>query len=282
MSKKLISVALTVVSGTALAWGVACSNSSSGSNDAGSSSSSGGSSSGTTSSGSSSGTTSSGSSSGTTSSSGSGSSSGAGDAGDGGSSGGACTLTPTSPLIDDQSAPMGTQIALAATFTPAACGHIGTWFDYPSGSGTITPAQGMFAFSPSPAALPADAGPAVVSDAGDAGGPQAACVSGITGSTQYNTSGIGLNFATVPGSDGGGADAGMQSLIVQLPDKQETPGFGCDNTVKDHECGGATKAITIGPGWQPEHLAFSTFSINPNYGDLNETAIDPSTLTQFQ
>ncbi len=200
---------------------------------------------------------------------------------------------------------MGTQIALAATFTPAACGHIGTWFDYPSGSGTITPAQGMFAFSPSPAALPADAGPAVVSDAGDAGGPQAACVSGITGSTQYNTSGIGLNFATVPGSDGGGGnplqgllnasaytginfwiyggtDAGMQSLIVQLPDKQETPGFGCDNTVKDHECGGATKAITIGPGWQPEHLAFSTFSINPNYGDLNETAIDPSTLTQFQ
>jgi hypothetical protein len=164
-----------------------------------------------------------------------------------------------------------------------------------------------FVFSPVPAPLPAEAGVPTAEagpSEGGASGPMAACINGVTGSTQYNTSGMGLNLATIPSPDGGNAtqvpvnassytgvqfwtwgsaDGGTQNIIVQLPDKQETAGLGvCDNTVPGHECGGATLGITVAPGWHFQQVAFSTTAINPNYGNLNEAAIDPTTLTQVQ
>jgi hypothetical protein len=323
MSKKLTSISLAIVSGTALAWGAAsCSSSTTPAGDAGP----GGSSSGSGSSSSSSGSgSSSGSSSSSSSSGGSSSSSGGsgGDAGDGGGSLFACTGSAAGlTLIDDQSAPTGTAIALKTVLTPAACGNTGTWFDYNSTGGTVTSPVGTFAFSTQPAGLPADAGvptldASVSADGGDAGplGPRAACFNGVTGPAQYATSGEGLNFVTLPSPDGGnalqvpidasshtgvqfwawgGGDAGTQSIIVALSDKNTTPGLGtpgmmtgtgqfCDPTNGGATaCGQATHTVQFAAGWQLIKIPFALFADNPGYGEMNETGLDPTSLTQLQ
>jgi hypothetical protein len=308
MSKKLISLAVTAVSGTAFAWGVACSSGGGSSNNEGSSSSSSSSGGGTTSSSSGGGTTSS--SSGGSSSGGGGttsSSSGGHDAGFG------CTGSAAGkPLIDNMSAPTGTGVA----FAPPSCGAQGSWFDYGAAGGTIgnppnapmsTPA-GM-TFSPLPAGLPAEAGAPPTAEGGTAeggiSGPKAACISGATGSAAYSTEGMGLNFAITPNPDGGdgtpvpinassytgiqfwawgGLDAGMQSIILNVPDENETPGLGvCNPTATaGTACGGATLTKTIGPGWQLVQAPFAAFLDNTYYGGSNEMMLDNSGLTQIQ
>jgi hypothetical protein len=311
MSKTLISVGLSILSGTAVAFAAASCGSSGngGGGDSGSdaTSSSGGSSGG----GSSSGASSSSSGGGSSSSSGGSSSSGAGDAGD---AGGGCKGTAAGQtLIDDMSAPTGTAIRLM----PPSCAQQGTWFDYPgAGGGTINPTP--FAFSSVPAGLPADAGvsasdagspDAAASDGGDGGrpGPKAACVNGATGTAAYSSTGMGFNLATVPNPDGGfstpvpidasshtgiqfwawgAGDAGMQSVTVQARDKYETPGLGvCDPSAGGSTaCGASQKSETFVAGWQLIQIPFLTFAPNPGYGDANEPnmALDSSSLTQIQ
>ncbi len=235
----------------------------------------------------------------------------------------ACTGTPTTALIDDESAPTGTAIAGKSTLSPVGCGNTGTWFDY---SATITApnptANTPFVFSSQPAGLPADAGIPATSDAGVAEGgivgPRAACIAGSTSTSQYNTSGVGLNFATLPPPDAGvnalqvpinassytgvqfwiwgGGDAGSQSIIVALSDQNETPGLGpagtvtptgqfCDSSPTAPSataCGQTTHPITVAAGWQFVQIPYTLFANNPGYGNLNETMLDPTTLTQLQ
>jgi hypothetical protein len=325
MSKKLISVALTIVSGAAVALTAASCSSSDSSNNNGdggssSSSSSGGGNSSGSGSGSSGGSSSS---SGGGSSSGGSSSSSSGSGGDGGGDAGflpPCIASAAGQTaIDDQSAPTGTQIKLSPTFTPAACGMAGTWFDYPMGM--ITPSP--FTFSSQPTGIPAEAG-VTVSDAavaeGGIAGPRAVCVSGVTGASQYSTSGVGLNFATTPAPDAGvnaqqvplnasshtgiqfwawgGGDAGTQSVFVSLADLNETAGFGPPTTptatgqlcnggtdgvgTGATACGGARTSASIASGWQLITIAFTQFTPISGFGSANEAALDPSTLTQLQ
>jgi hypothetical protein len=152
-----------------------------------------------------------------------------------------------------------------------------------------------------------DSSAAVDSAGSDSGGAtitgaKAACIMGTTGSTQYNTSGLGLNLATIPNDAGStnpvpvnvssytglqfmiwGGGTTNQNVIVQLADKQETMGLGiCDNTVTGHECGGATKPIVVTPGWQTVQIPFALFLINMNYGQLNESVVDPTSAAQIQ
>jgi hypothetical protein len=220
------------------------------------------------------------------------------------------------------SAPTGTAIS----FTAPTCGAKGTWFDYTATGGTvgnppIAPANPSptMTFSPLPASLPAEAGTPATSDAsvpeGGISGPKAACISGATGTTPYSTEGMGLNFGTSPSPDGGngipvlidasshagiqfwtwgGADAGTQTVIVALGDKNETPGLGvsgqptgtgtfCDPTVNGPtSCGAATHNVTIGPGWNLVTIPFTAFADNMYYGGMNEAALDPTSLTQLQ
>jgi hypothetical protein len=116
---------------------------------------------------------------------------------------------------------------------------------------------------------------------------------------------MGLNLAVTPNPDGGagtaapinaschtgvqfwawgGTDAGTQTVIAQLPDRNETAGLGvCDplNTAGT-ACGGAVHNVTVGPGWQFIQVPFALFLPNNGYGSSNETMLDPSSLTQVQ
>jgi len=344
--KRLMSVALTVVSGSVIVWGAACSsdNSSNPPPDGGTSTSSSSSSSSSTSSTSS-------------SSSSSSSSSGGVDAG----FKTPCKADATgTTLIDDESISTGTQIKLAATFSPSGCGSAGTWFDYPAGM--ITPSPFMFSAqppglgsdgggapeaggeagptdsgSPLDAAIPVDgrapdaavldaaSGDSAASDTGTGAGgdgaisgARAACINGTTGATQYSTSGIGLNFNTSQPTDGGnaipvptdahthtgiqfwvwGGETTAQSVLVTLPDINETPGLGPPGTLTatgqlcdpgtngvgsgGSACGGSRVSATIQPGWQLVQLPFANFAPVQGFGTSNENTLDPSTLTQFQ
>jgi hypothetical protein len=155
-----------------------------------------------------------------------------------------------------------------------------------------------------------EAGPTGAVDSGTAPitGAKSACIQGMTGSAQYSTSGMGLNLATLPNPLGGNAiqvpvnassytglqfwiwgagDSGTQSIIAQLPDKAETAGLGiCDNSAMPavgHECGGAvTPPFTVMPGWQFKQIPFTSFALNPGFGELNEPAFDNTSLTQVQ
>jgi hypothetical protein len=173
----------------------------------------------------------------------------------------------------------------------------------------ITPAQGTFTFSPAPSGFPIDPGGA------NGGSPRAACVMGTTGARQYATEGLGLVFAIVPNPDGGVATSvpldahqytgirfwawgaqqlGTQTLILDVPDRNETPGLGppgaktvsgtyCDpsSAASVTSCGGATNNIRVQPGWQLVQVPFVTLADNPYYGGANEGALDPTGLTQI-
>jgi glucuronoarabinoxylan endo-1,4-beta-xylanase len=134
---------------------------------------------------------------------------GAGDGGggDGGIFASPCTASAAGiTLIDNGSAGMGTTISFSPPFTPAGCGAVGSWGNFATNSGTIAPEP--FVFSPLPPGIPADAG-ASTNDATVAPtGPQAACMTGVTGLPQYSTSGIGFNFVqqTAPAAPDGGGD----------------------------------------------------------------------------
>jgi hypothetical protein len=228
MFKNPISLAVTIMGTTAFAWMAACSSSNSTSpNNTNSNGSSGSSNHGTSGSSTSGGTGSSGSSSSGTggnasSSSGSGGGTGSADAGN--------------PLqIDDQSAPVGSQIQLKALTVPSG-DSVGTWYTYgwnaPAGA-TLTPVQGAaFAF-----------------ESFDAGQfPRAACV-GSTGYIGYSA-GEGFNFATTAPDAGSAAvpldasaysaftfwamssTSGGSTVRVKVPDDQT---YGADSTANCHE-----------------------------------------------
>jgi hypothetical protein len=142
MSKKLISVALSIVSGAAIASGAAsCSNSDNG-GDAGSGSSGGsGSSSGGGSSGSGSGSSSGGGSSGSGSGSSSGGGSGSSGGIDSGGSSDASDAGPTYTLIDNMSG--GPTVS-----GPLKCpGCNGSWYNYGDPSGATTPSINAFLYT---------------------------------------------------------------------------------------------------------------------------------------
>ncbi len=266
--------------------------------------------------------------------------SGTGTAGGGGKATGTPSLDCSAraeghELIDNMTAADGTQIQFKPSFTPDGCADTGTWFAYKGGDGTTEP--NPFTFSALPSApsssgtgmtpMPsttdagtsrtsADAsvregGSAVRSEAGAAeggsvqtAGQKGACIKGKTGSKQYDTSGMGLNFATITGSGNGGDDlpaaidgsaftgfqfeawSGLatQTVIVDAPDKAQTPGYGvCDPAdTSTKACGGATSSITLKQGWQTVQVAFKSFQLNKYYGGGNETAFDPTTITQLQ
>src|SRR5580692_4045899 len=199
-----------------------------------------------------------------------------------------CTGPATEALIDDMT---GTSIS----FTPPSCGTKGSWsFNKgPPGSLTTPAAEDGGAFkspySPLPSGFP---GTVVIVDAGspasDAGldgavatdggidgaapGPQALCLAGTTGATQYNQLQANLEFASSSAPPDGGikyipTTSGMEyapppalinassysgiqfwlwvspstvaevtsGLEVELFDKNELPGFG----VCDQDAGGA-------------------------------------------
>jgi hypothetical protein len=234
-------------------------------------------------------------------------------------------------LVDDMSAPSGTGIAFQPTFTPGACGQVGGWFDYPATGSSTTPiSPSPLVFSPLPAGLSTDAG-VMTLDAGDGGdasdaeggsnGPRAVCVTGITGATQYSTSGVGFNFATTSNPAGGtpiavpidasshtgisfwiwgGGDAGAQSVILSLADLNETAGFGQPGTQTATgqlcnggtngvgsgltACGGPRSQITVAGGWQHIQIPFANFAVVSGFGSGNENDghVDPTTLTQLQ
>jgi hypothetical protein len=187
MFKKPISLAVTITGTTAFAWMAACSSTNSTSpNNTNSNGSSGSSNHGTSGSSTSGGTGGSGS-----SSSGTGGGSGTSSSGTGGG-GGTGSADAGNPLqIDDQSAPVGSQIQLKALTVPSG-DNVGTWFTYGwdgAAGTTLTPVAGSaFTFTSF--------------DAGQF--PRAACVSS-TGYVGYSA-GEGFNFATAP-SDSGNAPA---------------------------------------------------------------------------
>jgi hypothetical protein len=210
-------------------------------------------------------------------------------------------------LVDNETASTGTGISLNP---PAGTVAVrGSWFEYTAAGGTIgnppnapTATSPGFTYSPMPAGIPADAG---VTTSGDGGSPNAACITGATGTAPYSTEGMGFNLAVNPNPDGGagtaypinascqtgiqfwawgGGDAGTQTVIVQLPDKNETAGLGvCSPTGPGATaCGGAINTITLTAGWQLVKIPFAMFADNPGYGGGNETMLDPTSLTQVQ
>jgi hypothetical protein len=212
-------------------------------------------------------------------------------------------------LIDNETAPTGTGISLA----PPTGAVQGSWFEYTATGGTIgnppnapSATAPSFTYSPLPMGIPAEAG-APASGGGDGGGPNAACISGATGTAQYSTEGMGFNLAVSPNPDGGAgtpypinaschmgiqfwawgpADAGTQSVIVQLPDRNETAGLGVCNASPTapgpSACGGAEYTVTIAPGWQLIKVPFTLFADISGYGNMNEMMLDTTSLTQVQ
>lgn len=232
MFKNPISLAVTIMGTTAFAWMAACSSSNSTSpGNTNTNGSSGTSSQGTGGSGTTGGT-------GGTGGSGS-SSSGTGGSGtsSSGTGGGTGSADAGNPLqIDDQSAPVGSQIELKALTVPSG-DSVGTWYTYgwnAAAGATLTPVQGgAFTFTSF--------------DAGQFA--RAACVSS-TGYVGYSA-GEGFNFATAP-SDSGNASAvpldisaytaitfwamsstsGGSMVRVKLPDDQT---YGADSTAKCYQ-----------------------------------------------
>jgi hypothetical protein len=123
------------------------------------------------------------------------------DAGDAGIFKSPCTASAAGLTLVDDGTGTGTTISFSPPFTPAGCGAAGSWTDFATNSGTITPSP--FTYSPIPSGIPAKANVPTASPTA----PQASCMSGATGVAQYATSGIGFNFvqqvaATTP-SEGG-------------------------------------------------------------------------------
>ena len=212
---------------------------------------------------------------------------GSSDGGEGGAFVSPCTASAAGiSLIDDESTGLGASVSFSPPFTPPGCGTVGAWGNFATNSGSITP--NPFAFSALPPGIPADAGittnDATVGDAsGDANeagpptGPQAACMSGVTGIPQYSTSGLGFNFvqqtepaaaddsgeagapppATLDASSHtgiqfwawGGSDVGTQNVLVVLRDINQTFGFGPAGTptATGTLCNGGSDGVGVGP-----------------------------------
>ena len=192
-----------------------------------------------------------------------------------------CIGPASGELIDDMS---GTSISLR----PPTCGTKGTW--YANSSGTLTTPAGdpstlnncgsdcLSLYSPLPSGFP---GSTATADGGGVSGPQAMCVAGQTGTSQYDGAGMQLWLAwSGPVPDGGtywDNDAGTivpppalidaseyggiqlwlwvspdtaasvgASLLVGLGDENQTPGDGvCDaNDTGVFACGPAAAAVS--------------------------------------
>jgi hypothetical protein len=205
-----------------------------------------------------------------------------GGAEDGGETVTFCTGPATEALIDDMS---GSSISL----TPPPCGTKGTWYAGSTGTLTIPTVDPSIASncgsdcqslcSPLPAGFP---GSVATGDDGGASGPQAMCVAGKTGTSQYDSAGMDLVLAWSSAVPAGGSylsDAGTivpapalidasdyagiqfwlwvspdtaaavaSSFEVALVDKNQLRGGGkCDptDTTSIHACAGATAGVSF-------------------------------------
>lgn len=182
------------------------------------------------------------------------------------STGSACPPGPyaaTEKLIDDMSGTAPSGVAPSISFVPPSCTTKGKWSTWTDG--TISPAAAAsFTYSALPAGLPSRV---------DAGPHLAACVSGVTGATQYTSNaGMTVTLSEIAPADGGpqmpalidaSAYSGVafwfwassstvaaiaSSLEVSFADKEETPGYGICNptaagTNSTTACGAASAQV---------------------------------------
>ena len=188
-----------------------------------------------------------------------------------------CTGPATGTLIDDMS---GSSISL----TPPSCGAKGAWtvsnwsadptfpgsFTVPSGDPTVLLECGsrcQSLYSPLPAGFPGAVG---TGDDGGALGPQAMCVAGLTGTSQYDGAGMFLELAfsgtsvshpaLIDASAYGGIEFWLwvspstaasvgPTFLVQLVDKNQIPEGGvCDaNGSGVNACAAAMAGLSGSP-----------------------------------
>lgn len=207
---------------------------------------------------------------------------------------GGCAGAACSPLIDDMRGS-----ATDIPFLPPACAEHGFWIAYATGTpaGTLTTPSpsSPFEYTSLPAGPPPDAG----SDAVSLG----ACLAGTTSIEQDSASVLTVVPAPSVFGDGGlpalinaspyqgiqfwlwlaTASAGPDFIVV-AEDMAETSGWGvCDpSAAGPTACSGAQTPLTPVAGWQLVELPWTGFVPIPSSGGANETALDPTSLTEFQ